>query len=76
MSDGRDTFIHTFMNCRACVVLGKREQVEAGISSTGMVLRCKKHGLIEHFTPEHLANLIKGGPICEACAAGRPHTHN
>lgn len=65
-----DINIHTFFNCRACVVGQQTQRIEAGISRTGVVVQCKKHGLVGHFSPEQLAAVIARGPVCECCPGG------
>lgn len=66
-----DTRIHTYFHCRACVMGQQTPRLEAGVSTTGIVVQCKKHGLVGHFDPTKLAAVIMAGPMCECCPGGR-----
>ena len=74
-SPDEDTFIHTFMHCRSCVVMGGKTQLEVGLSRTGVVVRCKRHGIVGHLSPTQLENVLHGPPLCDDCARGVPHVH-
>lgn len=66
-----DLHIHSWIHCKACVERGQTERLEAGVSSTGVVVQCKKHGIIVHFSPEQLGRQIARGPQCDCCPGGR-----
>lgn len=59
--------IHSFIHCKACVSRGQTERIEAGLTGTGLMVQCKKHGTIGHFTPEQLEDFLAQGPQCECC---------
>ncbi len=65
-----DTEILTFAHCKACFERGQTMRMEAGMSTTGLVIACKKHGLIAHFSPEELAGQLARGPQCHCCPGG------
>lgn len=65
-----DFTIHTFAHCKACVMGGQTPRIEAGLSSTGIVIQCKKHGLVAHFGPEELRAQLSRGPQCDCCPGG------
>lgn len=66
-----DTTIHSFVHCKACGTRGQTERLSAGLSRTGVVIECKKHGLIVHFSPEELAHWLTLGVQCDCCPGGR-----
>lgn len=65
-----DCDIHTFVQCKTCVLGQQTERLEAGISRTGVAIRCKKHGLVAHFSPEELLQQLARGPQCHCCPGG------
>lgn len=65
-----DIQIHSFVHCRACFEGRQTPRIEAGISTTGVVIRCKKHGIIVHFSPQQLRQQITRGAQCECCPGG------
>lgn len=65
-----DLNILSYAHCRACVVGRQTERLEAGISRTGVVINCKKHGIVTHFSPEQLREQIARGPQCDCCPGG------
>ena len=65
-----DIEIHTFAHCRKCVESQQTPRIEAGLSRTGIVVQCKKHGLIGHWSPEQLTTFLARGPQCECCPGG------
>lgn len=65
-----DIEIHTFLHCAQCFRGGQTPRIEAGLSKTGVVVQCKKHGLVGHFSPEQLAQFLAKGPMCSCCPGG------
>lgn len=65
-----DLEIHTYINCRKCVERRQTQRLEAGISKTGVVVNCKKHGIVVHVSPRHLALQLSRGPQCSCCPGG------
>lgn len=65
-----DHEIHSFAHCRTCVLGGQTQRLECGISRTGFVVRCKKHGLVWHLSPGQLSAEIAKGPQCACCPGG------
>lgn len=65
-----DFEIHTFAHCKACVISRQTPRLEAGLSRTGVVIRCKKHGLVVHFSPEELTQQLTRGAQCDCCPGG------
>ncbi len=65
-----DLDIHSFVHCKQCMLHYQTERLEAGLSHTGVVIQCKKHGLIVHFSPEELAQQLTRGPQCDCCPGG------
>lgn len=65
-----DFEIHTFAHCKACFQGGQTPRIAAGLSTTGVVIQCGKHGLICHFSPEELTQQLALGPRCHCCPGG------
>ncbi len=63
--------ILTFAHCRACVLGGQTPRVEVGLTTHGIRVQCKKHGLIAHWTPQQLADQVARGPQCDCCPGGK-----
>lgn len=66
-----DLLIHSFMGCKACAERDETQRLEAGLSRTGLVVQCMKHGLIVHLSPEQLRRQMAKGPQCDCCPGGR-----
>lgn len=60
-----------FIHCRACVAGQQTQRLEVGLSSSALVVLCKKHGLVGEFTPESLGVLLAHPPECECCKGQR-----
>lgn len=65
-----DLAIHSFLHCRACTAGQQTPRLEAGVSRTGIVVQCKKHGIVVHFSPDQLRQFITRGPQCDCCPGG------
>lgn len=65
-----DQQIHSFIHCRACAERGQIQRLEAGVSTTGVVVKCKKHGLVCHFSPQELTQQLAQPPQCDCCPGG------
>ncbi len=65
-----DLEIHTFFHCRQCVERQQTGRIEAGLTRTGIMVQCKKHGTVGHFTPEKLREWLARGPQCACCPGG------
>ena len=65
-----DLLIHSYIHCRACTVGGQTERLEVGISRTGMIVNCKKHGIVGHFSLGQLGAELDRGPRCDCCPGG------
>jgi hypothetical protein len=65
-----DQDIHSYFHCRKCVIGGQTERLEIGLTRTGMLVACRKHGKVEHFTPDKLSEQLARGPQCECCPEG------
>lgn len=65
-----DLNIHSFMHCRTCVERQQIERLEVGISRTGVVVQCKKHGIVVHYSPSELQRQVGRGPTCDCCPGG------
>lgn len=63
--------IRMYFHCRKCVESRQTERLEAGLTETGLRVDCRKHGLVGHFTPERLAELIADRPGCDCCPGGK-----
>ena len=63
--------IRGFIHCRACTTRGQTERLEVGLTSEGLLVQCKKHGLVGEFTPDTLAALLTHPPECECCKERR-----
>jgi hypothetical protein len=59
--------IHAFIHCRRCVVGRQTQRLEVGLTSEGLRVQCKKHGLVGDFTPASLAARLAHPPECECC---------
>lgn len=66
-----DIVIHSFIHCRACSTRNQTERLEVGMSSTGLVVQCKKHGIIVHYSTDQLREQLLRGPECDCCPGGR-----
>lgn len=64
-----------FVHCRQCTEGRQTPRLEVGLTKEGILVGCKKHGIVVHFTPELLAEAIANPPACELCARGEPHVH-
>lgn len=62
--------IHTYAHCKQCFLRGQTQRLEAGLTTAGIRIDCKKHGLVCHFTPGELTNQIALGPRCNCCPGG------
>lgn len=62
--------IHSFIHCRACVEGRQTPRIEVGVSRTGVVVNCKKHGIIVHLSPEQLQEELARGAQCDCCPGG------
>ncbi len=60
-----------FIHCRQCVARGQTQRLEVGLTRQGLVVLCKKHGLVGEFTPRALAELLAHPPECECCQGQR-----
>ena len=56
-----------FVHCRECAKRGQTQRLEVGLTTEGLVVECKKHGLVVSFTPSSLALLLEHPPECECC---------
>lgn len=65
-----DLEVHTHAHCRGCMEGRQTERTQVGLSSTGLVIYCKKHGLIAHFSPDQLREQLAKGPQCACCPGG------
>ncbi len=64
--------ITTFLNCRQCNVLGRAQKLEAGLTSDGLQIWCKRCDReVGHFTAEKVAELVAHPPGCECCRERR-----
>jgi hypothetical protein len=63
--------VHTFLHCKTCVMLGQTERLEVGLTATGMLVCCRKHGVVGGFTPEQLSEQVLLGPRCDCCPGGQ-----
>lgn len=63
--------IHSYLHCKACTVGNQTPRLEVGLTPTGILVCCKKHGVVGGFTPEELREQVAAGPRCECCAGGR-----
>ncbi len=59
--------IQGFVHCRECTTRGQTQRLEVGLDAEGLVVQCKKHGLVVHFTPGSLADLLEHPPECDCC---------
>jgi hypothetical protein len=69
-----DERVHTYLHCRECLMLQNGQATEIGITGTGLLVNCPKHGRVIFFTPEILAEWISRGPQCDCCRGGK-HRH-
>lgn len=60
-----------FMHCRTCTRGQQTQRLEVGLTATGLVVLCKKHGLVVELTPSSLADLLAHPPECECCRGQR-----
>lgn len=67
--------VQGFVHCRKCTEGGQTQRLEVGLTKEGILVGCKKHGLVVHFTPELLAEAILDPPPCDLCARGEAHVH-
>lgn len=58
-----------FIQCRTCAERQQTQRLEVGLTDTGLIVLCKKHGLVGEFTPEGLSVLLAHPPECECCRA-------
>lgn len=63
--------IHGFLHCKACTVGGQTPRIEVGLTSEGLRVQCKKHGIVVEFTPASLADLLSHPPECDCCKGQR-----
>ncbi len=63
--------IQGFIHCRQCATRGQTQRLEVGLTTAGLVVQCKKHGLVGEFTPTSLAILLDHPPECECCRGRR-----
>lgn len=63
--------IRGFIHCRACAERRQTQLLEVGLTSEGVRVQCKKHGLVGEFTPRALAILLEHPPECECCREQR-----
>ncbi len=62
--------IHSYFHCKACMTGNQTERLEVGLTPTGILVCCKKHGVVGGFTPAQLTAEIQRGPRCECCPGG------
>lgn len=62
-----DEVVHTYLHCRQCLALRRRQPMDLGITHTGLLVSCPEHGLVVLFTPDKLAQWIARGPRCDCC---------
>lgn len=67
--------VRGFVHCKQCVLRQQVQRLEVGVTDEGLLVSCKKHGIVVHFTPELLAETIASPPPCDLCARGEPHAH-
>ncbi len=65
-----DLKIHSFIHCKTCVLGRQTSRTEVGISQTGVVVQCKKHGIVVHMSPEQLTEQLTLGARCGCCPGG------
>lgn len=63
--------IRGFLHCKACTVGGQTPRIEVGLTSEGLRVQCKKHGIVVEFTPSSLADLLCHPPECDCCKGQR-----
>jgi len=71
MSEGEAGPIELFIHCLACAQRGQTERLDVGLTSSGLRVDCKKHGLVGAFTPAKLADLLARRPGCDCCPGGK-----
>ena len=58
--------IHTYLHCKRCLGAWETDRVEIGFTPQGILLHCRKHGPVAHFTPAELAQRIARVPECDS----------
>jgi hypothetical protein len=48
------TSIENYAHCQDCVRQHTRQQLDVGLTATGIKVSCRMHGVVCHFTPETL----------------------
>ena len=64
--------IHTYLQCKRCLGAWQTERLEVGFTPRGILLSCRKHGQIAHFTPEQVAEQIAAARASGATHRARP----
>lgn len=48
------TSIENYAHCQHCIREHTRQQLDVGLTATGIKVSCRMHGVVCHFTPESL----------------------